>query len=57
MCDRVTRGPIRRGIKSGDVDQFITPEDVAAAIENSRSSVQPEDLKALSKWHSKQKSA
>lgn len=55
MCNRVTRGPIRRGIESGSNDQYITPEDVLYAIETSHSSVQPEDLKALNKWISKQK--
>jgi len=53
LCDRTTRGPIRRGIDSGNDDQYITPADVLEAIEISRSSVQPEDLKALAKWQSK----
>ena len=53
LCDRTTRGPIRRGIDSGNDDQYITPADVLEAIELSRSSVQPEDLKALAKWQSK----
>lgn len=56
LCNRATRGPIRRGVQTGNMEQYVTPADVEEAIQLSRSSVQPADLKAFAKWEM-QKSA
>lgn len=50
VIDRCTRGPIRRGVKSNDYNQFITTADLEDAILHSYSSVQPDDLKEMEKW-------
>lgn len=50
VIDQATRTPIDRGIASRNNEQFVTPQDVEAALSNARSSVQPEDLIELEKW-------
>lgn len=50
FCERLKDGPIRRTIEKGGVLENITLDDVSYAKEKVKSSVNPDDLKALEKW-------
>lgn len=50
FTERVKEMPIRRGIETGDNEQFITAEDIEDALAHTHSSVQKSDLEAFSKW-------
>ena len=54
FVEKVKEAPILRGLRSGDIDQFITAEDIMTALDNARSSVQKSDLEAFSKWEATQ---
>ena len=54
FVERIKEAPIRRGLREPDVAQFITAQDVEAALEASHSSVQKSDLEAFNKWEASQ---
>ncbi len=55
FIEKVKECPIRRGLNSGQMDQYITADDIAAALEQAHSSVQKSDLEAFSKWEATQR--
>ena len=55
FIEKVKEAPILRGLNSGDLEQFITAEDIETALENAHSSVQKSDLEAFSKWEASQR--
>lgn len=54
FVEKVKEAPILRGLRSGNIDQFITADDIMTALDNARSSVQKSDLEAFSKWEATQ---
>lgn len=50
IVNQATRGPINRGLKSNNNDQFVTAADLEAALRSAKSSVQPSDIEDLEKW-------
>ena len=54
VSKRYTEAPILRGLRSGNIDQFITADDIMTVLDNARSSVQKSDLEAFSKWEATQ---
>lgn len=54
FIEKVKEAPIHRGLSSGQIEQYITSDDIAAAFEKVHSSVQKSDLEAFSKWEATQ---
>ena len=55
FVEKVKEAPIRRGLASGTTEEYITADDVEAALAASHSSVQQSDLEAFSKWEASQR--
>lgn len=54
FIEKVKEAPIARGLRDGNLEQYISMQDVEDALTRVHSSVQKSDLEAFSKWEASQ---